>query len=163
MLRPSPHRPSTPVRSPALTRRVPSLDHPRAAPGSIHGSCPCVPARAVTATPGAPRGGGDSPSSAAWESNNGSGAVGNISSEVAERYGIEVTSGAFVQRVSPGSGAEGAGLQQGDVIIGLDGSRVRSAEDVGQAVRAREPGDQVEIVYVRDGQEQRGTATLGSG
>jgi putative serine protease PepD len=89
--------------------------------------------------------------------------VGNVSAEVADRYAIEVTSGAFVQRVTQGSGAEGAGLQQGDVIVEVDGSRVRSAEDVGQAVRAREPGDRVEIVYVRRGQEQRGTATLGSG
>lgn len=88
--------------------------------------------------------------------------VGNISDEVADRYSIEVSSGAFVQRVSPGSGAEGAGLAQGDVIVSVDGKRVRTAEDVGQAVRAREPGDRVEIVYVRNGQEQRGTATLGS-
>jgi putative serine protease PepD len=86
----------------------------------------------------------------------------NISTEVAERFGVDARSGAFVQRVAEGSGAAGAALQQGDVIVEIDGSRVRTATDVGQIIRARAPGDTVEIVYVRQGVEQRGSAVLGS-
>jgi putative serine protease PepD len=88
--------------------------------------------------------------------------VANLSSEVIQRFGIEASSGAFVQRVQPGSGAEAAGLRQGDVIVEVDGRRVRSATDVGQAVRARAPGDSIEIVVVRGGERRTLTAVLGS-
>jgi S1-C subfamily serine protease len=88
--------------------------------------------------------------------------VGNVGSDVLRRFGVEATTGAFVQRVSPGSGAEAAGLQQGDVITSVDGARVRTAADVGRAVRAKQPGDRVEVVFQRGGEELQGTATLGS-
>jgi S1-C subfamily serine protease len=88
--------------------------------------------------------------------------VGNVGSDVLRRFGVEATSGAFVQRVSPGSGAEAAGLQQGDVITSVDGARVRTAADVGRAVRAKQPGDQVEVEFQRAGEELTGVGTLGS-
>ena len=88
--------------------------------------------------------------------------VTDINPAVAERYGVTATSGAFIQKVSPDSGAAAAGLQEGDVIVSIDGRRIRSAADVGQVVRAMQPGDTIEITWERQGQEQSGTATLGS-
>ena len=38
---------------------------------------------------------------------------------------------------------------------------VRTAADVGQAVRAHKPGDTIKVTWVREGQEQSGDATLG--
>ncbi len=89
--------------------------------------------------------------------------VSMIEPEVASTYGITAGSGAFVQEVSDGTGAELAGLQEGDVIIEADGRRIRTSEDVVQAVRAKNPGDEISIVIERDGQEMTLTATLGSG
>ena len=64
--------------------------------------------------------------------------------------------------VDPGSaGRTSAGLQAGDVITEIDGQDVRTAADVGQAVRAHKPGDTIKVTWVRDGQEQSGDATLG--
>ena len=88
--------------------------------------------------------------------------VTGISPQVAQRYGVTSTTGAFIQKVSPGSGAEAAGLQEGDVVVAIDGKRIRSSADVGQAVRAKQPGDTMELTWERQGQEQTGTATLGS-
>ncbi len=88
--------------------------------------------------------------------------VSAISPELANRYGITATAGAFVQKVSSGSGAESAGVEVGDVIVAVDGKRIRSAADVGQVVRSKQPGDQLELTWERQGQEQSGTATLGS-
>ena len=86
-----------------------------------------------------------------------------VDSSVAQRFSVTATSGAFVQKVQEGSGAEAAGLQAGDVIVEVDGSRIRTAADVGQAVRAKRVGDTVEITIEREGQEQTVTATLGNG
>ena len=88
--------------------------------------------------------------------------VAGVDPTVTERFGVTATSGAFVQKVSAGSGAEAAGMQQGDVIVSVDGKRVRTAEDVGMAVRSKQPGETVVIVWERAGREQQGTATLGS-
>jgi S1-C subfamily serine protease len=88
--------------------------------------------------------------------------VRSIDRAILDRYGVTATSGAFVQRVDPGTGAEAVGLQQGDVITSVDGKRVRTAADVGVAVRAREPGDTVRIVWERNGTEMEGIATLGA-
>ncbi len=88
--------------------------------------------------------------------------VSSIDATIRSRFGVTSTSGAFVQTVNPGTGAATAGLQQGDVITSVDGKRVRTASDVGTAVRAKDPGDSVRIVWERDGTEMDGTATLGS-
>jgi putative serine protease PepD len=88
--------------------------------------------------------------------------VAAVDPSVAQRFSITATAGAFVQKVQQGSGAADAGLQAGDVIVEVDGSRIRTASDVGQAVRAKRVGDTVEVTIERQGEEQTVTATLGS-
>jgi len=84
-----------------------------------------------------------------------------VDTQVVNRFGITAASGAFVQKVSSGSGAEAAGLQAGDVIVAIDGRRVRTSADVGQVVRSMDPGDTIEITFERAGEEDTTTATLG--
>ena len=84
-----------------------------------------------------------------------------VEDAVKERLGIQADDGAFVVEVLPGSGAEAAGLQQGDVILRLDGEDVTSDARLGEIVREHEPGDTIEIVVEREGTEQTLTAELG--
>ncbi len=88
--------------------------------------------------------------------------VSMVEPDVIRRFEVTATAGAFVQRVQPGSGAEAAGLQAGDVIVDVDDRRIRSAEDVGQAVRAKAPGDEIVITFEREGAEQPVSAVLGT-
>lgn len=88
--------------------------------------------------------------------------VAALDPSVAQRFSITATSGAFVQKVQEGSGAETAGLQAGDVIVQVDGSRIRTAADVGQVVRSKRPGDTIEVTVEREGEETTVRATLGS-
>jgi putative serine protease PepD len=53
----------------------------------------------------------------------------------------------------PGGPAELAGLQAGDIIIAIDGDRVRGSNEVIVDIRSRVPGDEVTITVLRDGQE----------
>jgi membrane-associated protease RseP (regulator of RpoE activity) len=53
-----------------------------------------------------------------------------------------------------------AGLQPGDTIVSIGGTPVSSRDDVVSAVTAYAPGDQAEIVYVRDDVQQSVTVTF---
>ncbi len=83
-----------------------------------------------------------------------------LTAQVLRQYGVKANRGAFVTEVVPGSAAAKAGLQQGDVITSIEGRPVTGTQDVGQAIRGRNPGDKVEITYERQGQESTTTATL---
>ncbi len=82
--------------------------------------------------------------------------------DVLQRFGVTVDAGAFVQEVTLGSAAASAGLQPGDVIVGIDSEPVESSQDVGAVVRQRKPGDEIEISYMRGDQRLTSTATLGT-
>jgi S1-C subfamily serine protease len=88
--------------------------------------------------------------------------LGNVLAQVLQRLGVTAKEGAFISAVVPGSGAEGAGLQPGDVITEIDGRSVKGSADVKTIVEDQKPGGQVEIRYQRDGQTKTGRATLGS-
>lgn len=62
--------------------------------------------------------------------------------------------------VRPESPAEKAGLKAGDIIIRFAGMNIRSVEDLVFVLRSRRAGDQVELVYLRDGQTHQAQATL---
>ena len=46
------------------------------------------------------------------------------------------------------------------MIVQLGGTKVASSADVGNAVRRRKPGEEVDVVIIRDGERRTVTATL---
>jgi putative serine protease PepD len=62
--------------------------------------------------------------------------------------------GAEVQEVTPDSPAESAGLIPGDIITGIDGRPVRDPDDVADAIKGLEPGDDIEVEADRDGEQR---------
>ena len=62
--------------------------------------------------------------------------------------------------VRPGSPADRAGLQAGDVIVRFGGVSVRTLDDLVFALRSRRAGEAIEVTYVRDGAERTARATL---
>jgi S1-C subfamily serine protease len=68
--------------------------------------------------------------------------------------------GVRITGVRPGSPAEKAGMQGGDVIVHFAGVEVRTLEDLTFALRGRRPGDQVQVVVHRGDGEHRVQAVL---
>jgi putative serine protease PepD len=63
--------------------------------------------------------------------------------------------------VQPGTAAARAGLQAGDVIVRVGGLRVYSFDELHESIVARQPGDSVDVVYLRDGETRQVSAVLG--
>jgi putative serine protease PepD len=78
--------------------------------------------------------------------------------------GVRVASaedgGALIGEVTPGSPAEEAGLQEGDVVVRLGDRTITDSSDLVAAVQAAAAGDTLEIEFERDGVSQTGTVTL---
>jgi len=60
----------------------------------------------------------------------------------------------WITFVAPGSPAQRAGLRSGDQLLKLDGDRVRSAEDVIDDIRDKDPGSKVALKIRRNGRTQ---------
>ncbi|MEK9957071.1 MAG: trypsin-like peptidase domain-containing protein [Actinomycetota bacterium] len=68
--------------------------------------------------------------------------------------------GARVAEVTPGSGADEAGLLDGDVITAIDGDVIAESTELIVSIRSNAPGDSVELTILRDGRTQDVTVTL---
>ena len=69
--------------------------------------------------------------------------------------------GVLVLGVNEDTAAEEAGLQTGDVILSVDGDEVGSTTGLHEVLADFEPGDEVELVYMRDKQQKTATVELG--
>jgi serine protease DegQ len=77
-----------------------------------------------------------------------------LTPEIARRFGLSADRGVLVLRVIEGSPAFDVGLQPGDVLERVGGKELNAVEDFLALLRARDPGDELEVVYVRDGDER---------
>nr|MBA3901296.1 PDZ domain-containing protein [Bacteroidota bacterium] len=84
----------------------------------------------------------------------------DIDVETARNNGLEDISGAFVERVLEDSPAAQAGIQNGDVIVAIEGNDVDTAGELQEIVSLRRPGEQVTITYQRNGKTKETKAKL---
>lgn len=68
--------------------------------------------------------------------------------------------GLYVLNVTPGSGAEQAGLQVGDRIVRFADAEISTHAELSQALGAHSPGDEVSVGIVRGGQQLELKVTL---
>ena len=66
-------------------------------------------------------------------------------------YDIPV--GIYIMEVISGSGAEKAGIREGDILVSLDGAEVRTMKDIDIIKEKYKAGDTVEVVLVRNGKK----------
>lgn len=78
-----------------------------------------------------------------------------------ERFDITVDEGAFVRSTVEDSGAAGAGIQSGDVIIEANDTPTPTSAAVGEVIRELEPDDVVTMTIIRNGETIEVEATLG--
>lgn len=86
----------------------------------------------------------------------------SVDENLASEFDLPVSKGALVRFVQPGSPAESAGIERGDIIVRIGDSEVGSVEDMFAGIRANRVGETVEVEVVRAETRRTLTATLGS-
>jgi Do/DeqQ family serine protease len=85
----------------------------------------------------------------------------DVTPDIAATLELPGNSGAWVSAVSADSAAERAGIQIGDVIVSINGARLRDSGSLRNAIGLLPPGERVIVGLIRDGREQTVTAVLG--
>ncbi len=80
--------------------------------------------------------------------------VQDVTPALADEFKLKEHTGALVAEVTPGSPAEKAGLQSGDVITTLEGKSVADARHLKLSVGSLAPNTKVSLGIVRDGKSQ---------
>ena len=88
-------------------------------------------------------------------------ALGPRSSEIF--FGIDSVRGMLVESVDDGGAAMRAGIQPGDVITRVQGTKVIDGGNIMAEVRNKKPGDTIEVEVYRQGQTLTLPTTLGFG
>jgi S1-C subfamily serine protease len=102
---------------------------------------------------------------------------GTITSELAKAINLPVDEGVIVQSVVKDGPADKAGIEAGgttatingeevrlggDIITEVDGKKLKSMEQLVEIIQGHEPGDELELTIVRDGDEKTANVTLGN-
>jgi serine protease Do len=77
--------------------------------------------------------------------------ISEIFLEDQEAFNLPQVAGVLVQEVTDGGPAEGAGLEQGDVIYRVNGNLVRSPNSLQNLIAQESPGAEVNLEVYRDG------------
>ncbi len=83
-----------------------------------------------------------------------------VNQSLAESLGLSEAMGALVTVPTPGSPAEQAGIQSGDVIIAVNGEPIEDPVDLSRTISRIDPGTEVDITVWRDNQEMDFTIAL---
>jgi S1-C subfamily serine protease len=73
---------------------------------------------------------------------------------------LAVGQGALVRQLAPGAPAIRAGIEVGDVIVGIVDRAIATTEEIGEVLGDLEPGDRVTVLVVRGQEEQAIELTL---
>ncbi|MBQ7594898.1 MAG: Do family serine endopeptidase [Synergistaceae bacterium] len=79
--------------------------------------------------------------------------VRDINEQMAKVYGVEGTNGAMIGDVFKGDPADKAGIKPGDVVVELNGEKIKDANNFVQKVRTLAPNTVAKLVVVRKGKK----------
>ena len=85
----------------------------------------------------------------------------DLSPGLAKAFGRPDQNGALVGNVYPGTPAEKAGIQSGDVIVAFNGKKITDAHTLVLMVSECAPGSQATVEVLRNGQAKTVTLSLG--
>ncbi len=84
-----------------------------------------------------------------------------LTAEIAQALELDTRTGALVSQITPGSPAEAAGLQRGDLVVRYGDQAVDDYRDLARAVSATPVGEEVDVEVIRNGEHETVKVTIG--
>jgi serine protease Do len=88
-------------------------------------------------------------------------ALQDVDEDIAAAMGVPKNQGELIRGVTPGGPAARAGIQQGDVVIAVNGQTVTPDQTLAYLVSQQPVGSRVPIELIRDGQRRTVTVAIG--
>lgn len=85
----------------------------------------------------------------------------DVDKDLARSFGLSKPAGALVSHVEPGSPADAAGFEVGDVILTFDGQKILESSDLPHVVGLTRPGDKVPVQIMRNGKSKNLKVAVG--
>jgi serine protease Do len=79
--------------------------------------------------------------------------IGSVNSQLAKEYDLEVNEGAYISGFAEMSSAKEAGIKEGDVVIKIDDTPIRTSAGLIEYISRHRPGDKVNMLVNRKGKE----------
>jgi len=86
----------------------------------------------------------------------------DLTKDLADSFSIDQHEGILVSQIMEDSPAEQAGLQQGDVILKLDGKKITSVAGFRNKIAMTRPETKVKLLVLRNGKKKNITAIIGT-
>jgi S1-C subfamily serine protease len=83
-----------------------------------------------------------------------------VTADLQQQYSLSRDSGILIASVTQDGPADKAGIQRGDIVTDIDGTKMVESGDLLQAIRDKMPGDQVKVTLDREGKTMTITVTL---
>jgi len=84
----------------------------------------------------------------------------SVNSDIAKAMQLDTNQGGFIEQVIPDSAADEAGIKPGDVIIKINGKKVKTFHELRGKIGSMGAGKKVDLTIVRNGNEQNFTVKL---
>jgi len=85
---------------------------------------------------------------------------GELTGNAFKELGIKETEGFYIKKVNKNSGAERAGLREGDIIKKLDAQKISTFAELSGYINTKRPNDKITVTYLRDGNLKSVPVTL---
>lgn len=83
-----------------------------------------------------------------------------MDAELADKEGVKITEGVFIQALVEEGAATKAGVLPGDVITAVDGKEIKNSPELQELVGRGRPGDRVNLTVNRKGKVKQISVTL---
>jgi serine protease Do len=75
----------------------------------------------------------------------------DLNPELMKSFNVEEKEGALISQVFEGSPAENAALKVGDIVVEIDGKKIKNGQDVVREVLKKKVGQKIELDVIREG------------
>ena len=79
--------------------------------------------------------------------------IGSVNSQLVKEYDLQVGEGAYISGFAEKSSAKESGLREGDVVVKIDETPIRSSTALIEYIGRHRPGDKVNMIVNRNGNE----------